>query len=227
MTYRPGQDGRFDFPDQSDAELKSRRTELITEGNLVLKSNPDRARACVSHVKAIDAELAGRVERRGGSAPASDARSYDATGVKGFGPESRAGGAGFMTAASIKDAGVALADKIAQAREGKSLSATGGTEVHVVNPGLSPMGRPASVLDAVPVIGASAPQIRYMRQTSRTNNAAVVAAGATKPTSTYGITPVDRTRKVLAHLSEPVQEFDLMDVPALQAFVNTELDFGP
>lgn len=226
MTHVPGQDGRMNFASQDDAELKKRRAELITEGQLLVKSDTERARACINHVKAIDVELAGRIERRGASGTGAGTRKFDARGENGFGPDTKAAGQGFMTGAAIKEAGAALADKIAAAREGKSLSATGGTEVHVVDPGLAQMGRPASVLDVVPVVGASAPQIRYMRQTSRTNNAAVVAAGATKPTSTYGITPVDRTRKVLAHLSEPVQEYDLMDVPALQAFVNTELDFG-
>nr|DAI76261.1 MAG TPA: major capsid protein [Caudoviricetes sp.] len=227
MTFHYGQDGRLDFYDQSDAELKSRRSELVTEGHLTVQSDPERARACVSHIRAIDNELAGRKERRGGSSKGG-ARKFDGTGQSGngFGPDESKGAPGFLTGASIKGAADALADKIATDREGKSLLATGGTEVHVVDPGLQPLGRPASVLDVVPVIGASAPQIRYMRQTSRVNNAAVVAAGETKPTSTYGVTPVDRTRKVLAHLSEPIQEYDLLDVPALKEFVNTELDFG-
>ncbi|GAA1480626.1 hypothetical protein GCM10009624_10660 [Gordonia sinesedis] len=233
MTHLPGQHGRLAFPDQSDTELKVRRQELIAEANGLVagkksigSADRDRVKAIVDHVKSIDSEISGRKERALGLGDPSDTRRIDhgegtiASG-SGFGSK-----AGFLTADAIKTAGERLADKIHAAREGKSITAAGGTEVAVVAPGLHPMGRPTTVLDVVEVIGASPPQIRYMRQTSRTNNAAVVAAGGLKPTSTYGITPVDRTRKVLAHLSEPLQEYDLIDVPALQEFINTELEFG-
>ncbi|WP_262365384.1 phage major capsid protein [Gordonia sp. OPL2] len=230
--YHLGQDGRMGFMDQSDAELKTRRSQLIAEGNAILgqksltRGDHETAQAKANHIKAIDAELKGRAERRSGGGATGGHQRIDhhegTIGSSGLGGESK----GYLTSAAIKNAGERLAAKITEAREGKSLTAAGGTEVTVVDPGLAPMGRPTTVLDVVPVIGASAPAIRYMRQTSRTNAAAVVAAWATKPTSEYGITPVDRTRKVLAHLSEPLQEYDLQDVPALMEFVNTELQFG-
>ena len=223
------------FINQTDAELKARRQELVREGNALVASKKGkaldsgavrRAGEIVDLAKAIDAELAGRTERRSGGAASGDTRRIDhgeGTIGAGLGGSAKAG---YLTGAAFKAAGESMAAKISAGREGKSLTAAGGTEVTVVDPGLQPMGRPASVLDVVPVIGASAPTIRYMRQTSRDNNAAVVAAGATKPTSTYGVTPVDRTRKVVAHVSEELQEYDLLDIPALQQFVDTEMQFG-
>ena len=45
------------------------------------------------------------------------------------------------------------------------------------------LGKPAlSLLDVIPVVQQAIPKFAYMRQTVRTNNAAVVAAGALKPT---------------------------------------------
>ena len=231
--YLPGQDGRMGFPTQSDAELKARRSELIAEANTIVGgrksiggSDQERVSGIVGHVKSIDAELKGRTERRSGGGIGGDVRTIDHQTGTIAGGLSGSAKAGYLTGAAFKAAGEAMAAKISAAREGKSLTAAGGTEVSVVDPGLQPMGRPASVLDVVPVIGASAPSIRYMRQTPRDNNAAIVAAGATKPTSEYGITPVDRTRKVVAHVSEELQEYDLIDVPALQQFVDTEMQFG-
>ena len=46
------------------------------------------------------------------------------------------------------------------------------------------LGKPArSLLDVIPVTAHDGTEFAYMRQTTRTNNAAVVAEGATKPTS--------------------------------------------
>lgn len=239
MTHVQGQDGRLDFYTQSDDEMKARRAGLMAEANQIVgsrKGKPlddrgrDRLGQIVTLVKSMDSELAGRAERRGAGDPDPATMAPIDHEMGTIGRPGTYGGASasksFLTGAAVKAAGQAMADKVVKAREGKSLSAAGGTEVAVVAPGLRPMGRPETVLDVIEVIGASAPSIRYMRQTSRDNNAAVVAAGATKPTSNYGIEPVDRTRKVLAHLSEPIQEYDLLDVPALREFVDTELNFG-
>lgn len=239
MTFIPGQDGRLNFADLNDDQLKARRAALVKEANdkvtevksagrNLTAADRDKLRAKVNHVNNIDAELQGRKSRRSGVGQYSDARSLDVdAGVIGGRMGGIGGGAkSFLTSTAIKATADGMAAKIAQAREGKSLSAAGGVGVDIVDPGLAPMGRPATVLDIVPVIGSSSPQIRYMKQTSRTNAAAVVAAGAVKPTSQYGLTPVDRTRKVVAHLSEPVAEYDLIDVPALTEFLNAELNFG-
>lgn len=85
------------------------------------------------------------------------------------------------------------------------------------------------VADLIPSpVGGGAPSgiYSYFRQTVRTLNAAVVAKGEKKPTSTIsGETVQDRTR-VIAHLSEPINRIDLSDAPLLRQFLDDELRYG-
>ena len=60
----------------------------------------------------------------------------------------------------------------------------------------------------------------------RTNNAAVVAEGATKPTSIYCVTRIEGALVVVAHLSEGIPRFWLLDNSALETFVDNELQYG-
>lgn len=90
-----------------------------------------------------------------------------------------------------------------------------------------PIGRPAtSLLDLIPVQRHGQPAYSYLRQSVRTNNAAVVAEGATKPTSTYSIIKVDGALSVIAHLSEPVPRYWFEDAAALRPFMSDELAYG-
>ena len=89
------------------------------------------------------------------------------------------------------------------------------------------LGKPAlSLLDVIPVVQHAIPEFAYMRQTVRTNNAAVVAAGALKPTSVYTVTRVENSLAVIAHLSEGIPRHWLIDTPSLEAFLAGELEFG-
>jgi hypothetical protein len=86
--------------------------------------------------------------------------------------------------------------------------------------------------DAPPALSEILPAItrpvsfRYMRQTSRVNNAAPVAAGALKPTSTYGLVSVEGRLHVIAHVSEPIDKYQLQDGPSLGQFVQEEMVAG-
>jgi HK97 family phage major capsid protein len=66
----------------------------------------------------------------------------------------------------------------------------------------------------------------YLRQTVRTNNAAVVAPGAVKPTSVFTVEEVDGSLQVFAHLSEYVDKFLLEDNDDLERFLANELTNG-
>ncbi len=83
-----------------------------------------------------------------------------------------------------------------------------------------------SLLDALPVTIRSTPTYQYLRQTTRTNAATPVAAGSVKPTSEYGLTPVDGGLHVIAHLSEALDKYLLSDATSLARFVETELFYG-
>jgi HK97 family phage major capsid protein len=89
------------------------------------------------------------------------------------------------------------------------------------------LGRaPLGLLDVIPVIPHATPEISYLRQTARTNNAAVVPAGALKPTSVYSVTRIEASLQVIAHLSEGIARHWLLDNTALEQFLANELEFG-
>lgn len=110
----------------------------------------------------------------------------------------------------------------------KALLPAGQTAVTVpmastVNSSARPM---SELLALLPTVTQSSPVFRYLRQTARTNNAAVVAPGALKPTSEYGLTPVEGQLQVVAHLSEGIDKYALGDVANLQQFIADELLYG-
>ncbi|WP_085368571.1 phage major capsid protein [Leifsonia sp. NCR5] len=107
----------------------------------------------------------------------------------------------------------------------KSLTAAGAvtTNVEVAPEPVRLPGGGLSLLSALPVIQHSAPTWKYLRQTVRTNNADVVAPGATKPTSVVTIDDIDGALKVFATLSEPIDKYLLKDNAALERFVSQEL----
>jgi len=89
------------------------------------------------------------------------------------------------------------------------------------------LGKPAlSLLDVIPVEQQPTPEISYLRQTTRTNNAAVVAAGALKPTSVYSVTGIENSLAVISHLSEGIPHQWLLDIESLTTWLDGELRFG-
>ena len=78
----------------------------------------------------------------------------------------------------------------------------------------------------LPTKGHSSPLYAYLRQSARTNNAAVVAEGATKPTSVYSVTRVEQSLSMIAHLSEGIPHYWLSDNPTLLGFLDSELRYG-
>ncbi|UQE75937.1 phage major capsid protein [Gordonia sp. PP30] len=157
------------------------------------------------------------------------------------------GAKGVLTGRNFKHVASELARK-ATAHRGefgvKAMSLTGATNTIVTAFAQQPE-KPVELLDVLPVItlggggvrgndagdldltgGGAGPTFRYLRESTRTNNAAPVAPGASKPTSVYGITPVDASLQVIAHLTEEIGKYDLRDVPGLTQFLSTELLYG-
>ncbi len=83
-----------------------------------------------------------------------------------------------------------------------------------------------SLRQLIPLAPNTGPRFSYLRQTTRTNNAAVVAAGEKKPTSVYTLTRIDDRVRTIAHLSEPINKFDLEDAPSLRQFLDQEMRLG-
>jgi HK97 family phage major capsid protein len=82
------------------------------------------------------------------------------------------------------------------------------------------------LLDVLPVTVQATAEYGFLRQSVRTNNAAVTADGAVKPTSVVSLVRVEQSLSVIAHLSEGIPRYWVTDNSALEQFVNSELEFG-
>ncbi|KPC79533.1 phage major capsid protein [Streptomyces sp. NRRL S-4] len=83
-----------------------------------------------------------------------------------------------------------------------------------------------SLRQLIPTVQNTTGRFSYLRQTVRTNNAAVVAPGAKKPTSVYTLARVDDRVRTIAHLSEPIAKQDLDDIGLLRPFIDQEMRLG-
>lgn len=112
---------------------------------------------------------------------------------------------------------------------GKALAANGSV---ATTPAFDPSilgipDRPRFLRQVIPTKSLdSTDRFSYMKQTVRTNNAAAVAIGATKPTSIYTVEKVEGAVTTLAHLSERIPRQYLADAPFLRSFVETEMRLG-
>ncbi|MDV6304859.1 phage major capsid protein [Rhodococcus cerastii] len=119
--------------------------------------------------------------------------------------------------------------KQVQRTAGRKAIADSDTLTPIILSSQSPVeiGKPAtSLLAVVPVVQRSAPRFEWLQQTVRTNNAAIVAPGAVKPTSIYGIEKRDGELRVVAHFSEPIDKYLIADNSTLATFVANELLYG-
>jgi hypothetical protein len=96
---------------------------------------------------------------------------------------------------SFKGMGGTAATKIrANGPDGAKALATSGTVVteQTFTPDPVALGKPAlSLFDVIPVTAHATDQFAYLRQSVRTNAAAVVAEGAVKPTSIYTVVRIE------------------------------------
>jgi HK97 family phage major capsid protein len=132
--------------------------------------------------------------------------------------------------AFTKSMATGLADKMlaADGIGGKALGPSGAAVVgQEFSPSPVELGKPANSLLAVLNVKTHAtPEFSYLRATTRTNLAAVVAEGGTKPTSTYSVVRIEDSLKIVAHLSEGIPRFWLLDNDALVTFIDAELRYG-
>lgn len=90
------------------------------------------------------------------------------------------------------------------------------------------MGKPAlSLLDVLALNPAhTSPKFAYLRQNARTTLAAVVPEGTVKPTSVYSLERIDAELAVVAHLSEALPRYWLVDNLNIQQWLTNELEYG-
>jgi HK97 family phage major capsid protein len=134
--------------------------------------------------------------------------------------------------ASYSSKGQSWGDAVVKANSNeygfKALLASGSTAVSVplaVDP-VRPGERLQFLRQLIPTERDDVGRFSYLRQTTRTNLAAVVAEGATKPTSIYTLTRVDDRARVIAHLSEQIARQSIDDAALLKQFIEQEMRLG-
>lgn len=198
--------------------LKEQRAAALKAAQAIVEGAKDRdltpaevaeVEAKVAEVKAIDARGAKTAATMDyfNSAPDADGATGKRLALTGRGAKAAAA----HIAAGMVDGT-------------KALVPAGSVTTDVPLVGLVETGQPlGSLLAALPTVQRDTPTWRYLRQSGRTNLAAIVAAGGLKPTSTVGLVPIDGALSVFAHMSEPVDKFTLSDNASLQRFVAAEL----
>ena len=89
------------------------------------------------------------------------------------------------------------------------------------------LGQPALfLLDVITVVPHAQTEFSFMRQTTRTNLAAVVPENTAKPTSVYRVTKIANSLVVIAHLSEGIPHYWLLDQVSLETFVSASWSTG-
>lgn len=127
----------------------------------------------------------------------------------------------------FKASPAAVRSALGTAEHGVKALATGADVPISFDAGIVTEGRPArTLLDVIPAVPVDGENYSYLAQTVRTNNAAPVGMGGTKPTSPMGIVKKEGKLHVIAHLSDPLDRFMLEDVSNLEQFVADELGGG-
>ena len=83
-----------------------------------------------------------------------------------------------------------------------------------------------TVLQVLTPIQTGESAIKFLQEVERQHNAAPVATGAKKPTSTYEIVEVVAPLETVAHLSTPINRAHLADAPNLERYLDTVLRQG-
>ncbi|MBD8054132.1 phage major capsid protein [Rhodococcus ruber] len=139
-------------------------------------------------------------------------------------------GSGFVKTVALKMRNPYASGDLTDAPRGaKSLLPSGEIATGVPLQSASPIagGRVAStLLDILTVVKNPAPRFAYIRQVARSMQAAPVAQGALKPTSTTTLERIEDDLSVIAHLSEPIDKYWLDDLASLEQFIKAELLFG-
>lgn len=173
--------------------------------------------------KAAEAlELKGKIER-------SEKGAAILESIGGMQSEGAGGSFLALTGRGSKGAAQGVVSRITQTHGAKAFL-TPGTEVFATPlTSTSPLELqqiPTSILEVLKSVQRGTPKWDYLRQTAFNNQAAIVAPGDTKPTSTVTIGKAEGSLSVFAHLTEPVDKYLLEDNDALASFISNQMLYG-
>lgn len=206
-------------------ELKALRHELDTFTKSVNAGDdiPAEKAARIDTVLARSAELAEAVQRAEKSA--GEMRRVAGDFIETANLNSALEAKGFLTPEAIKrTARTGGVDGAKALIAGGSMATPVALDTVPVKLGVP--GVNLGLLNVLQVIKRDTPKYSYLRQTVRTNNAAVVEPGALKPTSVFTLANVDNELDVVAHESEYIDKYLIRDNDNLETFVQNEMTDG-
>ena len=130
---------------------------------------------------------------------------------------------------NLKRAGSSAGRRMAEHMAGGQKALAPGLSAIVAqefNPDPIALGQVAnSLLDILPTENLST-EFSYLVQIARNNNAAVVPDGEEKPESQYELERKQASLQTIAHVSEPVSKYWLVDNERIEHFLADELEYG-
>lgn len=209
--------------------------QLVTEAKTLVQKHHDGTLTLAEgeRMAAVSAELKAARDAKAAAGPTDAEREEGERFLRALSGSGRKSGnedgRGYITKDGIRATARNLAEKMkanTDAFQAKAL-AVGNYDGSLTVSNTATLGQQTtSLMEAVPTVVFPDRFISYLRQTSRALNAGVVAPGAVKPTSTIGLERVQDETRVVAHLSEPVDEMLLTDVPSVSEVLSNELLYG-
>lgn len=220
-------------------ELRASQAALSEKADAIIKAGEKRGHFTDSErssLKSMEAEmrtLKSDLDQALDPATAERAREDQAllAQFKGFSPDGGSLTGGSPLAVSpreVKSTARELSSRLVTDNGGQKALIAGGTATATIlarDPSTLPQ-IPTSILELITTASLDSPTYRYLRQTARAMNAGAVAPGETKPTSSIGMTPVEDHLRVVAHVSDGLDKYALLDTRNLQAFVENEFRWG-
>jgi HK97 family phage prohead protease/HK97 family phage major capsid protein len=216
------------FTEKRDSALALVKSLLNTADNEGRDLTADEAERIETATKSAASFDAGIATAHNDMAVMAAAKSF-ADSVGGPGPSQPAtSGRMALTGIHAKRLAASMIKSLPQDANGiKSLAAGQQTTSIVMIDEVQTLGRPAvSLLDVLPS-RIVAPSYLSLRQTVRDFfDGTPTAAGALKPTSELGVVSIEGRLRTVAHISDPLGNYELSDSAVLEQFVLDELLYG-
>lgn len=222
-------DGENRFTKGIDEQLALLKAIIDTANELGRDLNDEETAEAAKHLDTID-EFQKAIDGAAKSADIMARLDAMAATVPGGGFKGADDGSGETLHLALTGTGLkSLAQNVVKASriEGTKALASGvQTTSTILLPEVVPTGRPlVSLLDVLPT-RIVPPSYSFMRQSVRSLQAAPVPVGGVKPTSTVSVIAVENRLRVVAHISEPMDEYMMFDNQFLGRFVSDELLYG-
>lgn len=213
-----GRDEQLALADSIIAGAEELKRDLTADEAADVETAAEKAASYDAQIKAVKADddvlaAAGDLAGAIGTPGASDGAT-DATGRLA------------LTGRAGKAAANRIVKAIPERTRGVKALTSGQTTSTILDSTVYNEGRPPTSLLDVLTTRTVTPTYSFLRQTTRTLNAAPVATGETKPTSPLTVTPVDGKLEVIAHISEQIPHYVLSDNTNLEQFVADEMLWG-